>query len=432
MMVRKGRFVAPKNLPGPKTDLRASVELPTSKSLTNRALIAAAAADGGIITSPLDCDDTRVLASALAAAGWSIEWTDSLEVGSRTVPDGRVVLDLRDSGTGARLILGLLAASPGRFVVDGSERLRQRPMAPVIETLQGMGANLRSRDGRLPIEIDGVELDGGAATVRPEVSSQFVSSLVMAAPLMRRGIDLRVLGQLPSAPYLDLTEEVLTAFGGGVIVEDDRRRWKVAPGPLRRALYDVEGEWSAAAFALAAASVAGGRVELGPLDPASRQGDRGILHILSRAGLEVEWRERLLVVHGPVSRPIQGDLRDMPDLFPALMVVAACAPPGSRLSGLENLQHKESDRLTIMVRNLSRLGAGVEANENEIEVHTAIRPMPGPPTEVTAAGDHRVAMAMAVAALAVGPLELDDPECVSKSFPGFWQSWESLVGATAE
>ncbi len=421
--------MTPKILPGPKTELRGSVKLPPSKSLTNRALIAAAVADGGIITSPLDCDDTRVLVAALSAAGWSIDWSDTIEVGGRTVPEGQVHLDLGDSGTGARLILGLLAASPGRFIVDGSARLRQRPMAPVIDTLQRLGAQLSSTDGKLPIEIDGVELDGGGATVKPEVSSQFVSSLVLAAPLMKRGLDLQVVGDLPSAPYLDLTEEVLTAFGGGVIVDNDRRWWRVAPGPLRLALYDVEGDWSAASFALAAAAVAGGQVEMGPLEPASRQGDRGILEILSRAGLEFEWRERYVAARGPITSPIKADLRDMPDLFPALMVVAACAPPGSRLSGLENLQHKESDRLTVMVRNLGRLGAGITVRETEIEVHTCIRPTPGPSPKVTAAGDHRVAMAMAVAALAVGPLEIDDADCVSKSFPGFWQTWDGLVGA---
>ena len=424
--------MTPKILPGPKTALRGAVKLPTSKSLTNRALIAAAVADGGTITSPLDCDDTRVLATALSQAGWSVEWGDTIEVGGRSVPDGRVHLDLGDSGTGARLIIGLLAASPGSFVVDGSARLRERPMAPVIDTLRTLGARLKDTDGKLPIEIDGFALDGGGATVTPEVSSQFVTSLVLAAPLMRLGLDLQVLGSLPSAPYLDLTEDVLTAFGGGVIVDNDRRWWRVAPGPLRLTLYDVEGDWSAASFALAAAAVAGGQVELGPLEPTSRQGDRAILEILSDAGLNIEWRENYVAAKGPVKKPIQADLRDTPDLFPALMVVAACAPSGSHLSGLENLQHKESDRLTVMVRNLGRLGAGITVKENEIEVYTSIRPTPGPSPKVTAAGDHRVAMAMAVASLAVGPLEIDDGDCVSKSFPGFWDVWENLCGDSSD
>ncbi len=418
-------------LPGPRTGLHGSVELPPSKSLTNRALIAAAAAGGGVIVSPLDCDDTRVLAAALAAAGWPVVWREDIEIGARVVPGERVRLDLADSGTGARLILGLLAACPGLTIVDGSARLRERPMAPLLETLNGLGARLRPTDGGLPIEIDGIVLDGGGATIRPEVSSQFVSSLVLAAPLMERGLDLEVVGPLPSAPYLDLTEDVLRAFGGELEVTGDRRRWRVAPVPLKRTRYAVEGDWSAAAFVLAAVAVAGGEVVVHPLDPASRQGDRALLGILERAGLQTSWDGDRLLVSGPARSPIEADLTDAPDLFPALAVVAAAADPGSQLEGLDNLRHKESDRLTVMVENLRRLGA-----EISIEGSRAIfgRPIGGgfkEPPRVTAAGDHRIAMAMAVAALAAGPLELDDADCVSKSFPGFWGMWEELVAVGA-
>lgn len=414
-------------LPGPRVGLQGSVELPPSKSLTNRALIAAAVAGGGVIISPLDCDDTRVLAAALAAAGWPVVWREDIEIGARVVPSDRFRLDLADSGTGARLILGLLAASPGHSVVDGSARLRQRPMAPLLETLSELGARLRATNGHLPIEVDGVVLDGGGATIRPEVSSQFVSSLVLAAPLMARGLDLEVVGPLPSAPYLDLTEDVLRAFGGELEVAENRRRWRVAAVPLQQTEYLIEGDWSAAAFSLAAVAVAGGEVVVYPLDPTSRQGDRALLGILERAGLQTSWDGDRLLVSGPARSAVEADLTDTPDLFPALAVVAAVAEPGSRLVGLDNLRHKESDRLTVMVENLRVLGADLS-----IEGSRAIfgRPIGGgfeQPPRVTAAGDHRIAMAMAVAALAAGPLELDDADCVSKSFPGFWGLWEHLT-----
>jgi len=414
-------------LPGPRVGLQGSFEPPPSKSRTNRALIAAAAAGGGVIISPLDCDDTRVLAAALAAAGWPVDWRDDIEIGARAVPGEVVPLDLADSGTGARLILGLLAASPGHSVVDGSERLRERPMAPLLETLSELGARVRAISGHLPIEVDGIVLDGGGATIRPEVSSQFVSSLVLAAPLMERGLDLEVGGPLPSAPYLDLTEDVLRAFGSELDVAEDRRRWRIEPVPLQRTDYQVEGDWSAAAFVLAAVAVAGGEVVVYPLDPSSRQGDRALLAILEQAGLQTTWDGDRLLVSGPARSAIEADLTDTPDLFPALAVVAAVAEPGSRLDGLDNLRHKESDRLTVMVENLRRLGADIS-----IEGSQAIfgRPIGGgfeQPPRVTAAGDHRIAMAMAVAALAAGPLELDDTDCVSKSFPGFWVLWEHLT-----
>jgi len=414
-------------LPAHRGGVRGAVEVPTSKSLTNRALVVSAVAGGGTIVTPLDCDDTRVLASALRDAGWPVEWGTEIEVGERTTPERRVRLDLADSGTGSRLILALLAASPGMTVVDGSDRLRERPMGPLLEALTRLGAKLSSRGGYLPAEIDGAVLEGGVVEVQPEVSSQFVSALVMAAPLMRHGLDLSVSGPLPSAPYLDLTVDAMRAFGSGLEVSDDRRSWHVPPGGLKRTRYEVEGDWSAAAFFLAAAAVAGGEVEIGPLDPASRQGDRAAVRILADAGLEVDWQGRRLSARGPVVAPMSADLRNTPDLFPALAAVAACAPPGSRFSGLDHLQHKESDRLTVMKGNLERLGAKLVVRGPEVEVEATIGEGSASPQAVTAAGDHRIAMAMAVAALAAGPLELDDPDCVAKAFPQFWTEWGRLL-----
>jgi len=420
------------SLPTHRGGLQGTVTLPTSKSLTNRALIASAVADGGSIVTPLDCVDTRVLAAALEAAGWPVEWGAEIQIGERTVPEDPVSLDLADSGTGSRLILALLAASPGKSVIDGSARLRERPMAPLVESLTRLGADLGSRGGFLPIETGGGRLRGGAVEVQPGVSSQFVSALVMAGPLMAQGLDLEVSGSLPSAPYLDLTVDVMRAFGSGLEVSDDRRRWRVPPTPLERTRYRVEGDWSAAAFVLAAVAVAGGEVELGPLDPASRQGDRAVLRILADAGLDVDWIDDTIIARGPVTAPIFADLRHTPDLFPALAVAASCAPPGSRFSGLDHLKHKESDRLTVMVENLERLGARLKADGTEFEVVQTLGPLSGSTPKVTAAGDHRIAMAMAVAALISGPLELDEPQCVSKSFPTFWEVWDGLIGATGE
>jgi 3-phosphoshikimate 1-carboxyvinyltransferase len=414
-------------LPGPRSQLRGKVDLPPSKSLTNRGLIAAAVAGGGTVASPLDCDDTRILATALAGAGWPVAWRDDIEIGLRRIPEERVLLDLAESGTGVRLILGLLASSPGMSTVDGNPRLRERPMTPLLETLGELGADLRSAAGALPIEVEGRILDGGSAVVRPQVSSQFVSSLVLAAPLMRRGLDLEVAGPLPSAPYLDLTEDVMRAFGAGIEVSADRRLWKVAPTPLRPTRFAVEGDWSAAAFVLAAAAIAGGSVEVGPLSQSSRQGDRAVVDILQKSGLEVQSVDDRLLVRGPIRLPLSADLSDTPDLFPALVVVAAAAPGGSVLTGLEHLKHKESDRLSVMVDNLRRLGAGLSVEETRLVVETPMHRDFSVPPAVTAAGDHRIAMAMAVAALAAGPLDLDDPSCVGKSFPGFWAMWDTLT-----
>lgn len=419
----------PRHLSGPVAEVVGAVDLPASKSLTNRALIASAVAGGGRIVRPLDCDDTRILAAALTTAGWGCRWEDEISVGARVVPDDEVALDLGESGTGARLALGLLAASPGRSIVDGSARLRERPMAPLLRALETLGATLSSDGGRLPVRVEGSELPGGKVTIRPEVSSQFVSSLILAAPLMRAGVEIEVVGDLPSAPYLDLTMDVLRAFGGEVASTPDRRRWRVAPLGLNLTSFRVEGDWSAAAFFLSAVAVAGGEVDIGPLDPASRQGDREAVRILGEAGLEVEWNEDRLTARGPITGPIRADLENCPDLFPALVAAAACNAPGSRFTGLEHLVHKESDRLSVMVANLGRLGAEFSSVGPGLEVTRPLDRVPAGGRDVTAAGDHRIAMAMAVTALGSGPLDLDDGSCVSKSFPQFWRGWDELTGA---
>ena len=414
-----------RRLPGPVSELRGSVEVPTSKSLTNRALIAAAAADGGTILRPLDCEDTRLLAGALAQAGWPVAWEHEITIGRRR-PVDHALVDLGNSGTGARLVLGLLACVPGRFRIDGSERLRERPMLPLIEALSDLGSEIRSRSGYLPVDIIGGDVAGGSVRIRPEVSSQFVSSLLLAGPLMASGIDLHVVGPVPSRPYLDLTRDVMEAYGASIDV-DSSGRWRVEAGGFRKISYAVEGDWSAAAFAGAAVAVAGGSVDVSPLSAGSLQGDRALCEVLRNAGLEIGFVDEKLRISGRMTRSFEVDLTDTPDLFPALAVVAASGPVGSVLTGLDHLKHKESNRLSVMIDNLGRLGARFDGGSSSIRVLEGLRRREAGPIPVTAADDHRIAMAMAVAALLVGELDLDDDLCVAKSFPDFWRMWDGLV-----
>ena len=412
-------------LPGPLLGVEAAVRVPTSKSLTNRALIASAAADGGCIQRPLDCDDTRLLARALVQAGWPVAWGEKIVVGPRrSVPEAEV--NLGNSGTGARLILGLLACVEGRFRVDGTNRLRERPMLPLVDALVALGSEISSSGGFLPVELVGGRLAGGRLQLRPEISSQFVSSLLLAGPLMENGLELEVIGPVPSRPYLDLTRDVMVDFGAS-ISRDASDRWKVQPGGLRPTTYVVEGDWSAMAFAAAAVAVAGGSVTIGPLSSTSSQGDRAVCELLESAGLELGFSGEELEISGRMTRPFEADLTATPDLFPALVVVAAAGPTGSVLAGIEHLKHKESDRLTVMVDNLGRLGAVFDLGPTALVVRKGIERNHSGVIRVTAADDHRVAMAMAVAALAAGELELDDGSCVGKSFPGFWKMWDTLV-----
>jgi len=409
---------------------RGTVSVPPSKSLTNRALVAAAVAGGGTVERALDCDDTRRLAEALAAMGWEVSWEgDTVRVGPRRRPRGPVAVHLGDSATGARFVLALAAVVPGETLVDGSPRLRERPMAPLLAALARLGAEVEAASAdRLPVRVRGGPVAGGRVTLDPGVSSQFVSALLLAAPAMPRGLELVLEGALPSRPYVRLTEAVLEAFAAAVTRRADGGGWRVSAGGARPTVYRVEGDWSAAAFPLAAAAVAGGEVRVRGVSAESAQGDRRVVDLLGRIGCSVRWEDGAVAVRGPALAPLEADLRDTPDLFPALAAVAAAAPPGSRLEGLETLAFKESDRLAVMAANLSRLGAEVVVGPGTLEVLRPLRPPGGGPVAVTAAGDHRIAMAMAVAALRAGPAALDDGGCVAKSYPEFWSDWEGIVG----
>ena len=414
--------------------LAGRMPVPSSKSLTNRALIVAAAARGGMILDALDCGDTRILAEALSTAGWAVDWSGTtITIGSRRRLDSVVRLDLGDSGTGARAILALLATTPGHFIVDGSDRLRRRPMEPLVRALRSLGARIEAAGGwQLPVSVEGAPLAGGEIEIRPGVSSQFVTALLMAAPLFRRGLILHVEGPIPSVPYLDLTKRMLQDFGAEVESSADRRLWSVRPGGLTPTRRKIEGDWSAAAFPIAAAGVAGGWVQVPGLDRESAQGDRLVCDILADAGMTFEWFGDRLVARGPVNRPIIADLGATPDTFPALAAVAAARARGSRLTGLEHLIHKESSRLEAMTDNLRRLGATLTMDRGSFEVESVITKTEGAPRPVQSVGDHRIAMAMAVIALEAGPLELDEPDVVAKSFPGFWNLWERLVEGETE
>ena len=418
-----------RRLPGPSGELSGRVRVPGSKSITNRGLIAAAVAGGGVLHTPLDGDDTRRLARSLDRAGWSVTWEEELRVGERRLPSDPPVLDLGDSGTGARFMIALCASVQGRARVDGSARLRERPFSPLLATLRGLGASLTSREDGLPVDLDGRQLAGGRIVIRPGPSSQFVSALLLTGPLMRRALELEVVGPLPSAPYLDLTEAVLRTFGAEVESSPDRRSWRVGCRPLSpETALAVEGDWSAAAFPLAAVAVAGGRVEIGPLDPSSAQPDRCVVDLLVDAGVSIFSDGPWIVAEGAAQRPVHADVEQSPDLFPALAVVAASGPPGSSLRGLSNLRFKESDRLTAMITNVRRLGAELDVSDDVVKVVRPMRRGGRDVVDVTAADDHRIAMAMAVAALVAGPLRLDRPSCVDKSFPGFWDEWRAVVG----
>jgi 3-phosphoshikimate 1-carboxyvinyltransferase len=408
-----------------------SIRVPASKSLTQRALVAAAlAGPGSTVRNPLDAEDPRLLFEALCKAGFRLLWeADAVTAHGRDRVTGAALL-LGNNGTGLRFLLAQLVALPGTWEVDGSERLRQRPLAPLVAALRSFGARIEPVEGFhdvLPLRVHGQPLQGGRVELDASASSQFVSALLLLGAGLPEGLSVRLPAPPPSRPYVELTVEVMTAFGAPPVAADEGRTWNVPGGGLRPAEFAVEGDWSAAAFPLAAAAVAGGEIEVEGVRRDSRQGDATVLDMLARAGCRVADSPRGVALQGPATAPLEADLRDTPDLFPPLAVVVAAL--GGRLTGLAGLAAKESDRLTVMTGRLGALGFGVEAGAGWFAGSGEGRRMPSTGILLDPAADHRIAMALAVAGCVVPGVRVSNPGCVGKSWPEFWDAWQRIVPA---
>jgi 3-phosphoshikimate 1-carboxyvinyltransferase len=408
-----------------------AIRVPASKSLTQRALLAAAlAGPGSTVHNPLDAEDPRLLFEALRKAGFRLLWeTETVTAHGRDRVTG-APLFLGNNGTGLRFLLAQLAALPGTWEVDGSERLRQRPIAALVGALRTLGARIEPVEGFhdvLPLRVHGQPLRGGRVELDASASSQFVSALLLLGARLPEGLSVRVPTPPPSRPYVELTAEVLAAFGAPPEAADEGRTWNVRGGGLAPAEFAVEGDWSAAAFPLAAAAVAGGRVEVEGVRRNSRQGDAAVLELLARAGCRVAESPRGVALEGPAAAPLEADLRDTPDLFPPLAVVVAVV--GGRLTGLARLATKESDRLAVMTGHLDALGFAVEAGATWFAASSEARPRQSAGGPLNPAADHRVAMALAVAGCVVPGVVVSNPKCVGKSWPGFWDAWQRIVPA---
>ena len=417
-----------------KRALDASLQAVPSKSVTHRALVAAALATGkSTIRHPLDADDTHVTRGGLAAVGIRIEsLPDRWIVHGRSgdVPGGAKV-SLQESGTSLRFLLAVAATGTAASRLDGAQRLRERPIRELASALEALGGFVRlGRTGGLPLDAGGRALQGGSVRLPGAPSSQFASALLLIGSRLPGGLDLTIDPPIVSAPYIRLTARVLEQFG--VRIERiEEGRWRVEPGEYSGREYSVEGDHSSASYFLAAAAVAGGRVRVAGLAPDSEQADRRLSSILRDLGCTVRTGEDWIEAESDRGS-VPGfdlDLADAPDLVPTLAMLALFAEGPSALRGIAHLRAKESDRLEVLAQNLRTLGRVAVAGEDRLE----IGPRKAPPRggTVVTASDHRIAMAFAVAGLAVKGLTLDDAECVAKSNPLFWEQFGELEGDSA-
>jgi 3-phosphoshikimate 1-carboxyvinyltransferase len=394
--------------------------------------VAAALAGGASeLVAPLDSDDTRTLAETLVRLGATVaRGRNAWEVAGPLSGSGReeIVLDVGPAGTPARFLLALLPALPGRFVLDGSRRMRERPMGPLVEALRSRGARIEAlgAEGFLPLRIEGGTLTGGEISIRADVSSQFVSALLLVSPVVAGGLSVRTEGRPVSGAYVELTRRVLASF---------------APeGAYRPVRFVVPGDDSAACFPIAGALVSGGRVRLEGLDPESPQPDAVFRRWAVEAGGGLRWEgkgeDADLIVEGKADQAdgamdaVTEDVDPAPDAALPLAALLAFSRGTSRLRGVARLREKESDRLSSALDLLERSGAVARAEGPESDPILVIEGPGGRPrrADFAASDDHRVAMAAAVLALRLpAGCTLDTPDVVSKSYPRFWDDWGTLV-----
>ncbi|WP_292521609.1 3-phosphoshikimate 1-carboxyvinyltransferase [Methanoculleus sp.] len=403
----------------------ATFSAPPSKSYTHRALIAGALAAGrSRISGPLRAVDTELTARGLEALGVPIEWLPgeiTITGCDGTFPAaGEVTIDCKNSGTTLRLLTSaaLLARHP--VVLMGSPRMLERPVGPLAGALRTLGGEIAftGREGYPPIRVSG-RLRGGRTTIDGSISSQFISSILMAAPYAEEDVELTLPETPASRSYLDVTADVMLRFGARL----ERRGYDwfrvKSDVAYRGRNYRVEGDYSSASYLFAIAAVCGGRVTVTGLNPASVQGDRRFLDALEAMGCRVTSSTDAVTVErtGGLAG-IEMDMSSSPDTVQTLAAVAAMAASPTTITGTGHLQYKESDRVGVTADTLRRMGAGVTVTEDSLTITPGL--LHG--VAVDPHDDHRTAMAFAVLGLAVGGMAIRDPECVEKSFPGFWEA----------
>ncbi len=406
---------------------RGTARVPTSKSIAHRALILAALAEETSELHPVpDAQDVRATLSCIRALGARTEGGERLTVrgtsGRLSPPDSP--LHCAASGTTLRLLMAVCAASEGSFTLDGDSQLRRRPVGPLARALAGTGAVLRfaDREGFPPVVIEGRSWEGGGMEVDSSISSQFVSGMLLAAPLARGPVRLRA-SRLVSGAYARMTAALMGRFGAEVR-EAAGGWWEVKPGLYRAAQVEIEPDASAAAFLLAAAAVTGGEVTVAGMRRRMLQGDAAFADHLEAMGCRLSESEEGIALEGRPARGLEADVRDCPDLVPPLVAVALFAPSPTVLSGVGHLRFKESDRLAVLADAVTALGGSMLVESDRL---TVVPARDYRPARLDPHGDHRMAMAFAVMGLMVPGVEISDPACVAKSFPRFFQILEGLL-----
>lgn len=427
----------PRRIPAGRV-ARGRVVVPPSKSVSHRYLnLTLLAAEPLTLERPLLAEDTRLFLAALRASGFATELSSdggAVRLEPRARPLGEIKICCGNAGTMARFLVATLAAVPGRFRLDGTARLRERPVGPLVAAVRELGGEIEylGEQGFLPLAIRGSTLRGGRVRLNAGSSSQYLSALLMAGTRAQEPIEIEV-AALASAPYIDVTLALVREFGARVerlAGGAETMAFRVEPGLASPRSARVEGDWSAAAYPAAAAALTGGEVRLAEISASSAQGDRRFVDLLVEMGAEAVWRDGELQVSSDGHlRGISADLSDIPDQVPTLAALAPFAQGETAIENVPHLRIKESDRLAAMARGLEAVGAPVTELPAGLVIPGAWAEGVPPrlPATIDPWDDHRIAMSFALLGLRRPGVSIADPEVVGKSYPDFWRDFESIT-----
>lgn len=407
------------------------VSMPGSKSYTNRALVMASLAKGkSKLTHVSESEDSKTLVKALGKLGVNIQkGKDSLEVmgrgGKFKAYSGRI--QVGHAGTAMRFLTSLACIAPCTVTLMGSERMHNRPIGELVEGLKQLGANITYQEkiSFPPIKIQGGHIRGGSVELNGEVSSQYFTSLLLIAPLLREGLHIKVKGKQVSSSYIDMTISGLKAFGI-TVKNNDYMSYTVSPGQTYKSTtYAIEGDASGASYIWGIAALTRSRIKVKHIPPSSRQGDAAFPDVLKKMGCKVKKHEKeqwIEVQGGTRLLPIKVNMEHMPDSAQTLAVIAAFAKGKSQISGLSTLQSKETERITALKNELRKMEIPCQSTNDSITIHG------GTPkgARISTYGDHRMAMAFAVAGAKIEGVKIENPQVVNKSFPEFWQTLNDI------
>jgi len=407
-----------------------TIRPPGSKSITNRALVVAALADGkSRLSGLLESDDTAVMLQSLHQLGIGIERQSGSDVVSVTGCGGKPTataaeLWLQNSGTSIRFLTALCTLGAGRYRLDGIKRMRERPIGDLVDALNQLGADVQSEFNNRcpPVIVNGNGLPGGSAGVAGNISSQYLSALLMAAPAAQSEVVLNIIGKLVSKPYVEMTLNVMRSFGADVET-NDYAAFQIAPQKYQAIQYAIEPDASAASYFFASAAITGGTVTVDGLSRNALQGDVEFVTALEQMGCQVDWQDNAITVTGGKLHGIDIDMNAISDTAQTLAAVAVFAEGPTRIRNIAHVRHKETDRIAAVVQELKRIGIAAEEFDDGLMIH------PGTPTPGTIEtyDDHRMAMSFALIGLKAAGIGIADPGCTAKTYPKFFDDLQRLT-----